>query len=284
MKKEVILILLLSFTGLALAEDACSLDVTLLNQDPYPAVPGDYVKLVFQVDGIDSPDCNDITFYLLKDYPLEFDPGETGIRTFKKIDYVKDYENNLLVPYEVRINKDALDGTNPIEVGYQSKGDAAVTKKLEIEIDDTRADFEVYVKDYDYTTKELTLELLNIEKSDVEAVTVEIPKQNNIEVKGANRVIVGDVDSNEYTTADFEAIPSDGEITVDISYSDTINVRRTIEKTIEFDSSYFTNRAGDQESTGIGTYVFWAVIILIIGYWFYKKRKAKQQHNHSHKK
>jgi hypothetical protein len=277
MKKEMVLLLLVSFIGLTLAENACSLDVTLLNQDPYPAVPGDYVKLVFQVDGIDSPDCNDIAFCLLEDYPIEFNPGETGIRTFKKIDYVKDYENNLLIPYEVRINEDALDGSNPIEISYQSKGDAAVTKTLEIEIDDTHADFEIYVKNYNYATKELTLELLNIEESDVEAVTVEIPKQENIEVKGSSRVIVGDIDSNEYTTADFEATPSDGEITVTISYSDTINVRRTLEKTIQFDSSYFTNRAADQTTTGIGTYIFWLIVIGLIVYWIYRKRKKNQQ-------
>ena len=29
----------------------CDLDVSLINQDPYPAIQGDYVKLVFQVDG-----------------------------------------------------------------------------------------------------------------------------------------------------------------------------------------------------------------------------------------
>ena len=169
-----LLFLVLSIT--LVSAEACDLNTSLLNQDPYPAVPGDYVKLVLQVKGLDSPDCNDITFSLLSDYPIEFNPGESGIRTFKKIDYIKDFESNLLIPYEVRINKDALNGANPIEVRIQSKGDASVTKTLNIEIEDVRADFEIYVKDYDYTTNEITLEILNIAAADVELLTLEIPK------------------------------------------------------------------------------------------------------------
>jgi hypothetical protein len=272
MKRSVILtLLLLSSLGMVAAETACDLDVTLLNQDPYPAVPGDYVKLVFQVEGLDSPTCEDITFNLLADYPIEFNPGETGLRTFKKIDYIKDYESNLLIPYEVRINSDALDGANPVEVRVQSKGNAPLTKTFDIEVDDVRADFEIYVKDYDYKTNEMTLEILNIEASDVEALSVEIPKQESIDVKGASRIVVGDLDSNEYTSADFEATLLDGEFDVILVYSDAINTRRIVEKKISFDSSYFTNRKADEKVTGTGTYVFWAVIAIVLIWWAFRK-------------
>jgi hypothetical protein len=282
MKKDVTLLLLL-LLSVGLTSAACNLNTTLLNQDPYPAVPGDYVKLVFQVKGIDSPDCDDITFNLLADYPIEFNPGESGSRIFSKVDYIKDYESNLLIPYEVRINKDALDGANPIEVRVQSKHDAPVTKTFNIEIDDVRAEFEIYVKDYSYTTNEITLEVLNIEESDVEALTIEIPKQDAIQIKGSNKIVVGDLDSNEYTSADFEATLSDGEFKVNLIYSDTINTRRTVEKTVTFDSSYFTDRKADQKTTGIGTYIFYAVVVLIVGYWIYRKRK-KSQNNKKNKK
>ena len=280
MRKDVTLILLLLFSaGLSSAVAACDLTTTLLNQDPYPAVPGDYVKLVFQVEGLDSPDCKDITFNLLSDYPIEFNPGESGLRTFKKLDYVKDYETNLLIPYEVRINKDALDGSNPIEVRVQSKGDAPVTKTFNIEVDDVRAEFEIYIKDYSYTTNEITIEVLNIKESDIEALAIEIPKQDAIQVKGANKIVVGDLDSNEYTSADFEATLSDGQFKVNLIYSDAINVRRTVEKTVNFDSSYFTERKADQKVTGTGTYIFYAAIVLLLGYWIFRKIKKSKKSN-----
>ena len=271
------MLLFLVLSIVMVSADACNLNVTLLNQDPYPAVPGDYVKLVFQIENIDSPDCNDITFNLLEDYPIRFNPGETGIRTFKKIDYVKDYESNLLIPYEVRVDENALDGSNPIEVAVQSKGDASVTRTFDIEIEDVRADFEVYVKDYSYTTHELTLEILNIAEADVEALTLEIPKQDTLRIKGSNKLVVGDLDSNEYTTADFEAIPSEGEFRVDLIYSDTINTRRTVEKTVLFDSSYFTERIADQKTTSTTTYIVWAVIIALLAWWIIRKVKKKKK-------
>jgi len=276
MKKYVTLLLLLVSVSLVSALP-CNLDISLVNQDPYPAVPGDYVKLLFQVDGIDSTDCNDITFNVLEDYPITFNPGETGLRVFRKVDYVKDFESNLLIPIEVRIDENALDGTNPIEARVQSKGDAPFSKTFDLEVDDVKADFEVYVKDYNYATNELTLEILNIEASDVEALSVEIPKQDSIEVKGAKRIVVGDLDSNEYTSADFEAVPSDGEFTVSLTYSDTINTRRTVEKTVSFDSSYFTNRKADQTTTGTGTYIFYAAIVIIIIWWLIKKFTKKKK-------
>lgn len=272
----IILLLFLS-TGVATAETACDLDIALLNQDPYPAVPGDYVKLVFQVEGLDSPTCDDITFNLLSDYPIEFNPGEDGHRTFRKVDYIKDYETNLLIPYEVRIHKDALDGANPVEVRVQSKNDAPLTETFDIEVDDVRAAFEIYVKDYSYITNEITLEVLNIESSDIEALTIEIPKQDSIQIKGSNRVVVGDLDSNEYTTADFEASLLDGEFNVNLIYSDTINTRRTVEKIISFDSSYFTDRKADQKTTGMGTYIFYGIVILLVGWWIAKKFTKKKK-------
>jgi len=276
MKKGVITLLLIFSIGLVAAE-ACSLNATLLNQDPYPAVPGDYVKLVFQLEGIEDPDCSDITFNLLSDYPIEFNPGESGLKTFRKVDYIKDYESNILITYEVRVNKNALDGANPVEVRMQSRGASPISKIFNIEVEDVKAEFEVYVKDYSYATNEMTLEILNIESSDVEALSVEIPKQDSIEVKGANRIVVGDLDSNEYTTADFEASPSDGEFKISLIYSDTINTRRTIEKMVKFDSLYFTNRKADQKTTSMTTYIIWIVILALLLWWVVRKFKKKKK-------
>ena len=277
MKKVILSLLLLLSIGFVSAGTACDLDITLLNQDPYPAVPGDYAKLVFQIEGIESTECGDITFNLPSSYPIEFNPGESGLRTFKKIDYIKDYESSILIPYEVRINKDAINGANSIEVQIQNKNEAMFTESFDIEVEDVRADFEVYITNFDYATNKLTLEVLNIEQSDVEALIVKIPRQENIIIKGSNQIIVGDLDSNEYTTADFEAIPSNGEITVELRYSDTINTRRSVTKTVIFDSSYFTERKADKKTISIGTYLLLGIAVIIIVWIAVKKFKKKKK-------
>lgn len=281
MKKGVTLLFLfvLLFSVTLVSAGACDLTATLLNQDPYPAVQGDYVKLVFQITGLAEDGCGDIQFNLQEDYPIKFNPGENGRRTFSKLDYVNDYQSTIQIPYEVRIDADAIDGTNPIEAIVQNDNDDPIIKTFNLEVSDARADFEVYVKDYDMKTNELTLEVLNIENVDVEALAVSIPKQTNVIIKGPNRVIVGDLDSNEYTTADFEATARDGEITVDLTYSDAINVRRTITKTITFDSEYFTDRIADQKTTSKWTYIFGVIVVILIGWWIVKKfTKKKKRH------
>ena len=277
MKKGVMLIFLLVFSITLVSAEACDLTVSLLNQDPYPAVPGDYVKLVFQIAGLASSECGDINFALLEKYPIEFDPEETGERSFSSIDYIKDYQSTIQIPYEVRIDSDALDGANPIEINIQNKNDAPLTKTFNIEVDDVRADFEIYIKDYDYKTNELTLEVLNIEESDVEALSIEILQQEIIQVKGPNRMVVGDLDSNEYTTAEFEATLINGEFNVNLIYSDTINIRRTVTKTISFDSAYFTERIADKKTTSSWTYIFWVVVIGLAIWWIFKKFTKKKK-------
>jgi hypothetical protein len=275
MMLSILAVFLLS-VGIASAE-ACDPIVTLLNQDPYPAVPGDYVKLVFQVDNLENPECNDFEFELLADYPIEFDPRMDGLRTYGEFGFIKDYESNLLIPYEVRVNENALDGENPIEVRFQNSADIEIFETFNLEVEDSRVDFEIYVKNYDYATKEMTLEILNIDKADIEALTVQIPKQEAIDIKGSSRIVVGDLDSNEYTTADFEATLLDGEFAIYLIYSDSINVRRTIKKMVAFDSSYFTNRVADQKTTSKSTYVVYLIIIILIVWWILKRRAKKKK-------
>ncbi len=278
MKRVVIaLILCLGLFSLVSAYP-CNLEVSMINQDPYPAIPGEYVKVVFQIDGIENPDCGDISFRVKEAFPVSLDPDVTNPIKIKAGTYQRDYSSFYIAAYKVRLSEDALEGDNPIEVAYSTKSSAEILKEFQIHVEDARADFEIYIKDYDYTTQVLTFEILNIADVDVEALTIEIPKQEGIQIKGPNRVVVGDLDSNEYTTAEFEATDlQEGDIKLDIIYTDTINVRRDLEKTVSFDASYFTGRGQDQGRSYTWLYV---VIVLILGYigWrYYKKRKHKKK-------
>ena len=269
-------ILLLGMLVLVTAEP-CDPSVTLLNQDPYPAVPGDYAKLVFQVEGVSNPECGDVSIELVDKYPITVDPSTPKQISVKAGTYAgTNYQSFVMAPYKVRVDENALNGDTPGEIVVQTKG-GTESYEFNINIEDTRTNFEVQIKDYNYATKELTLEILNIGDQDIQALRVEIPKQASIDVKGANRIVVGDLDSNEYTTADFEATPSDGEITVNLYYQDAINVNRSVVGKITFDSSYFVGRVADQKTTSKWTYVFWAVILILVVYFIVKKFKKKSK-------
>ena len=284
MKKSVLIYLLIMFFSFTfVSSEACKLDISLINQDPYPAIPGDYVKVVFQVNGVSNPECGQVEFELLEKYPISFDPTDEPKIIFQSGIYKKDYSSFLTVPYKVRVDENALNGDNPIEVQYR-KGSNLVyeTQQFMLNIEDPRVDFEVHVKDYDYTTNTITFEILNIGKNDVEAITLEIPKQNNIIVKGSNRNIIGDLDSNEYTTAEFEATPINGVIKLNIIYTDNINVRRIVESEVLFDSSYFQGRKADEKTNSYNIYYLIGAVILILIFFAYRNRKNKRD-LHKHK-
>lgn len=286
MKKGIIagLVLLMSIFsvfGIVTAATTCDLGISLINQDPYPAIPGDYVKVVFQITGLENQNCGIVTFGLKEGYPIYLDPNTPNPVTINSGIYKKDYGSFYLAPYKVRLDENALDGDNPIEVFY-STGGTNIIKDFNINVEDTRADFEIHVKDYDYTTRVLTFEILNVAKVDVKALTLEIPKQDGIEIKGANRNVVGDLDSNEYTTADFEAILPEGpsHIDMNILYTDSIDVRREIQKTVDFDSSYFTGREAKKKFP-------WTLIILVVavvGFFVWRRIKKKKREAERKKK
>lgn len=281
MKKSIIPIftLLITFSIISMTSAACDLSISMINQDPYPAIQGDYVKVVFQIDGLERSDCGTITFGLKEDYPIYLDPNVENPITINSGTYTRNYGSFYLAPYKVRIDENALDGENPIEVYYSTSGASGIIKEFNITVEDTRADFEVHIKDYDYTTRELTFEILNIEQADVQALTIEIPKQDGIQIKGANRIVVGDLDSNEYTTADFEAILPQGEsrINLNIIYTDSINVRREMQKVVDFDSSYFMERSKDIKKQPYWLYGLIVLVVVIIVWRRIKKKKREKE-------
>ena len=76
MKKSIItsfiLLLAVFYAFGTVTAAACTLDISLINQDPYPAIPGDYVKVVFEIDGLENPNCGTVTFGIKEDYPKTF--------------------------------------------------------------------------------------------------------------------------------------------------------------------------------------------------------------------
>ena len=273
MKKRFILglslalfIFILASAFLAAAEvSTCKLTATLVNQDPYPAIPGERVKLVFQVEGVDNPNCGTVSIELVEDYPFTLDPGSKKVTVIESGTHTSSsYRSFLMTPYDIRVDAAALDGDTPIELRLgASKGGTSTyeTDEFNVNIQDVRTNFEVSVKDYQSATNTLTFEILNIGESDIEALTIDIPKQDNIEVKGSNRYIIGGLDSNEDTTFSFEAVPKEGDIKLEILYTDSTNTRRTVEEMVSFDSEYFKGRVADKNSTPAWV---WVVVIVVV--------------------
>lgn len=268
-------ILVFSLTFISAASN-CELTISLLNQDPYPAVPGDYVQIVFQVRGMENPDCGEVSLELLENYPLKFDPNFNAVQIKNAGTFSRGYSSSWIVPYKVRIDSSALDGDAEIEVLFSTQGADRFkqSKIFNLNIEEVRGDFKIFVRSYDYLTNKLSLEILNTAKNDIKSLVLSIPSQDTIDIFGGNKNIVGDLDSNDYTSTDFTAIPKDGKIKIELEYTDKIGERRIAESEILFESKYFDHTKPDNSST-IRNYIIFFIIIGFVAWWFFKKKKKK---------
>ena len=281
MKKSVLVFAALLLSLTFVAAQTCEPEISLVNQDPYPAIPGEYVKLVFQVDNLDNPECANFDIELLEKYPLEYDPGAKRIFELDAGFYDRDFGSFLVAPYKVRVDEGALEGDTTLEVSYSYGYEATeFLEQFTFYVEDSRADFELHIDEYSYDTKSMTIEILNIAESDVEALTIEVLKQDSIDVEGTNRVVVGDLDSNEFTTADFDALIKGDKIDVKILYTDQTGARRELMETIEFDSSYFEGTVA-KDGFGWPVYVGVVVVLVIIIWWFMRRRKNNNRQRHT---
>lgn len=283
-------IVLFSFASInevkANVEKNAAVDVSLLNQDPYPAQPNSYVDLVFKIENTGRVDVNDVLIELLSQYPFSLDSGRVPVKEIGSLTLVQYGEKAVFVKYKVRVDKDAIDGENPIKVRYvyDTNGEWRnyITREFNITVEDTKTDFDVAVQDFSYKTNTLSLAVSNTGDKDAASVTVALPEQSNIEIMGSDKNIVGGIEADDYTIASFKIVPKqDGPIIIRITYTDTIGVRREVEKAVFFKASSYNQQNVQQNKTDyraliyIGVGIIGIVIILIVLSILRKRRKRQ---------
>lgn len=303
MKKIIILSLFLFvlLTGIVAAEE-CDLSISLVNQDPYPAVPNSYVKVVFQVSGLENPECLGAKFELVETYPFSLDNKE-GLRIVEGSTYISKYKTEWMIPYKIRVDNNALDGENEIKIRYIAgntekwvSSDNWISESFDIEIDNSRTDFDVIVQEV--SDSEVAIAIANTGKNVAESVIVKIPEQENFKVTGTDGQMVGNLENGDYTLVTFEVEKNRGadsnELELQIFYTDTISERRTVVKTVDLNLGATspleslvsgTNRGSFQQTSTTSQVIsilqsyWWAVLIVLIvaGALVYRKHRQKKK-------
>ena len=277
------------------AQETCNLQVTLLNQDPYPAIPDSYVKLVFQVSGLSDPSCKGARFEILPSYPFSLDTGD-ALRTLDDTTWTSsNFKSDWMVPYKLRVDADALDGETEIEV-RASPGSWGITqnfirKVFPITIQDARTDFDAVVQDVSGSS--VSIALANTGKYAANSVVVRIPEQEGFSAVGTDGQMVGNLASGDYTVVSFELKEkgsSDSKLLFDIYYTDSLGKRRIVTKELpidlnsnsiisSLDSSMLTQKNQGFFSSLASNWVFWIVAIAVLGLtgWYYWKKRNKRR-------
>jgi hypothetical protein len=296
-------------SGSNIAYENCVLNVNLIEQDPYPAVPGEYVNLVFQMSGIDNSNCNGTKFGLIPEYPFSLDNNET-MRSLASYAYLPNQNVVWTIPYKVKVDKDAVNGENEIKVRY-GEGDSwnvYMTKSFNISVQDLRTTFDAVVQEI--SGSDISIAIANTGMHTANAMVVRIPEQGNFEVSGTNGQMVGNLASGDYTIVSFSVIPkrsrratpeqanstlNGNSLKVQIDYTDGIGERRTsiLEIPLNLNSIYgnstlasyrsingsvFQRRQSSSNNNLASKWYFWAAIAVVLGIGIYYYRKKSAHH------
>ena len=289
------------------------LQISLVNQNPSSADPGSYVDLLFKVENMGTENAENVTLELLPEYPFYLDSGVSAVNNLGTVNGLQNGNNAFLVKYKVKVDKDAVNGDNEIKLKY-SDGDSLSYSivTFNVSVSNPRTDFDVIVQDS--TATSTTMAIANIGANSAYSTIVRIPQQENFVVSGASASIIGNLDAGDYTLVSFQIstmnianvsnpsrAPSTGagrfitnpsntnNITVEISYTDELGIRRVIQKQVPFNAmsgtSTYLNRTqstsslfgnGNLSSNGL-TYIAIGVVGIVIIVAIFKIRKRKKK-------
>jgi hypothetical protein len=314
MKKEIILTLFIvlitiNFVYALRGENYCDLNITLLNQDPYPAVPGEYVKVVLQISGLENSICDGAKIEIFPKYPFSLYEG-SAVRTIEGDSFIEHYDTEWMVPYRLRIDDDAVEGAEEIEVWFGELDSTSYEKSFfEIEIEDSQTEFDAVVQDISGT--EISIALANTGKYEANAVITRIPEQENFEAVGTNGQMIGNLESGDYTLVSFEVTPKKqlqesqepqkktsrepAKILIfQIDYTDNLGERRTVNLDIPLDLKESFSQGnvtfGGMQRNGNGTsqtnsylglldtssWTFWIGLLVVLIIIFIALRKLRE--------
>lgn len=274
MKKIVVVVMLfaLAFAGIvsAIGEPVCSPSITLLNQDPYPGMPNSYVKLVFMITGVSGANCEKGAWVkLIPSYPFSLD-GEEALRTLDSNTFIANQNSNWMVPFRLRVDKDALEGEYDLELRYGANGISSPTGSYHVEffnvtLVDSRTNFDALIQEVN--GQDVTIALANSGKNVANSVVVRLPEQADFRPVGTDGQMVGNLASGDYTVVGFTVAPKTQmnrqnmtrdqmqsgapfaqggikNLVLDIYYTDSLGERRIISKELPLDMRGAVNMTG----------------------------------------
>ena len=266
-------------TDSGIVSDGSYLHVTLVNQDPYPAEPGGYVELLFKLENWGVGKAENVVVELKPEYPFSIDPGTDAIRELGTIGCTQGDDGDeqaFLLKYKVRVDEDAIDGENEIKLKYSYENDNLQNSYVveeEITVSDPKTYFEVILQDI--TGNDATLAIANTGKNPAYAVITSIPKQDSFRVLGTSDNVIGNLDAGDYTLISFQVTATsnstpDRELLVEVVYTDTLGIRRTIQEEVEWTTgtdvvSSTSARGAQQEVGGTQTSVSSGMTYIIVG-------------------
>ena len=294
------------------ADSSCLPQIKLVNQDPNPAVPGSYVKLLFEVSGLTNVNCHGMAVQLKTEYPFSLDPNDKPIQSIAGNLNTQDYKTTWNIPYKVRVADDALEGDYDLKLLYHM-GESenfetnSVQQEFNLTVVDAQTDFATVVQES--SAGQVSIGVVNTGKNTANSVIVSLPPQETFRVSGTSQQIVGNLAAGDYTLVSFSVASRTsrnvtrtdsgmmgttmmGEskpLKIQIDYTDGIGKRRSVLKEVDFSltmngnaTRVFTQNASTSTSgSSRWVYLIGVIVLLIVGYFVYQRYTEHHSRQHS---
>jgi len=291
------------------AANSCNPTIKLTSQDPNPAVPNEYIKVVFEVSNLGE--CNGYAVRLNPEYPFSLDSNSSAVQTIETNPYAPGYRNVWTIPYKIRIDSAALDGDYNLKLQYHEKSsetfDTYAEKNFNVTIKDSRTNFDAVIQEI--SGSDISIAIANTGKYVANSVVVRIPEQESFRVTGTDGQMVGNLASGDYTVVGFavsstKAIsrnstranpattpaisnnPVSNKLRFDIYYTDNIGERRIVNMELllnmgnstAFASGNFAGRRTSQTTSHwYSSWIMWIVTLAVLAGLYAAYRKYPKQ-------
>ena len=159
--------------------DGSNVDITLINQDPTTAQPGEYVDLKFKISNTGENPAEDTSIQLIESFPFSLDPDVSSSRNLGDLRGAAIGDDSYIVEYRVRVNENAVEDENEISLRYTTGQDEfTVTRDFDVSVDDVGTDFELSAGKVSGSSIPVNLD--NIGDQPAESVHIILPDQAGI--------------------------------------------------------------------------------------------------------
>lgn len=275
------------------APDAGNIRLLQAKYDPYPAEPGQIMTLWVAVQNFGNKKVDNAYLKVVPEYPFSIPKGN-GIVDVGRIASF----GERLAEYDLVVDEDAIEGIYSFDVQHCSDEDCNyVLRKIEVDISvrtggspRIRVGLEDTETFWSGKSGEVTLNIVNRGKLDIKFLTLTLLPSEDYEILSPEQVYIGELESDDFETADFKIFVEEGLAKSDTVYVDLpVKVEYTDSNNRDYDSQQQVRmkvysqkdlkRFGlTQSKSSSSSYIIVLLLIAGAGYWWWKKKKKAVSH------
>lgn len=212
-------------------------------------IPGQESTLKFTINNVGKTSLRDLKFTWTNTKNVVLAVGSGNTKYIQSLDIAESADLN----YRVIADTDADPGLYKLDLTLEY--DDPITSEVK-EVNDVAGVYVGGTTDFDVAYSEnangeTSFTVANIGSNAAYSISVIVPEQDDWKLKGPNSVMVGNLNTGDYTIAGFNLVPQSEKskipVTIDISYTDTTGNRNYLQKQVILEKSNINSQSESKE-------------------------------------